>query len=277
MVNRVHRRIQFARESGAVLPLYVESIGYNPDQEDIVRLDGYPAYHWLQTSEGEGRITFEDSSFSLPPNSGVLLLPNIPHRYEATSKQWRTYYLTFAGPAVRSMLESINLHICAFFHWEQQSPLNGFLEDMLARQESSQDQFGLYSSSDAYHLLLMLTKYGQLQNNTAISSNLDKLRPLLDWMETNYGDPSIGLQELAAQLQVSGRHMNTLFMQTFGLSPYAYLVRLRIRKAKELLIHHPEATVKDIAAWVGYREDSHFVATFRKQTGVTPQQFRRLY
>lgn len=277
MAERVHRRIQFARESGAALPLYVDSIGCNPDQEEIVRLDGYPAYHWLQTSEGEGTISFEDSTYSLPPNSGVLLLPNVPHRYEATSKQWRTYYLTFAGPAVRTMLESINLHMCAFFHWEQQSPLNGFLEEVLARQESHVDQFGLHSSTDAYHLLLMLAKYGQLQNNTAISSNLDKLRPLLEWMEMNYGDPSIGLQELAAQLNVSERYMSTLFRQTFGLSPYAYLVRLRIRKAKELLIHHPEATVKDIAAWVGYREDSHFVATFRKQAGVTPQQFRRLH
>lgn len=277
MIDCVHRRIQFARESGAVLPLDVESIGCNPDQENIVRLDGYPAYHWLQTSEGEGIITFEDTTYTLLPNSGVLLLPNVPHRYEASSKQWRTYYLTFAGPAVRSMLEAINLHMCAFFHWEQQSPLNGFLEEMLARQENSADQFGLQSSTDAYQLLLMLAKYGQLQNNTAISSNLDKLKPLLEWMETNYGDPSIGLQELAAPLQVSGRYLNTLFMQTFGLSPYAYLVRLRIRKAKELLIYHPKATVKEIAAWVGYREDSHFVATFRKQAGVTPQQFRRLH
>ncbi|MNN78108.1 Transcriptional activator NphR [compost metagenome] len=68
-----------------------------------------------------------------------------------------------------------------------------------------------------------------------------------------------------------------MFLQTFGLSPYAYFVRLRIRKSKEMLVTQPDLTVKAISWLVGFRDVSHFVATFRKQSGTTPDQFRRLH
>ncbi|MNV55851.1 HTH-type transcriptional activator RhaS [compost metagenome] len=137
--------------------------------------------------------------------------------------------------------------------------------------------FGLTAATDAYRFLLTLSKYGQLHNNTTISRNVDKLQPLLKWMDSHYGDPDLGLNDLADQLGVSGRYLNNLFIQTFGLSPYAYFVRLRIRKSKEMLVSQPDLTVKIISQRVGFRDVSHYVATFRKQSGTTPEQFRRLH
>ncbi|MEM5594550.1 hypothetical protein AAHH67_27470 [Niallia circulans] len=36
-------------------PFSIESIGYQWEQEMIMRADGYPYYHWLQTEKGLGR------------------------------------------------------------------------------------------------------------------------------------------------------------------------------------------------------------------------------
>lgn len=41
------------------LPLFIESIGENNNQEPIERAAGYPCYHWLQTVDGEGAFSFE--------------------------------------------------------------------------------------------------------------------------------------------------------------------------------------------------------------------------
>lgn len=71
----VHRRIVFPHEGGQDLPITIDSIGHNHQQEKVSRLDGYETYHWLQTASGEGVIHFENKSFSLPAGSGVLLLP----------------------------------------------------------------------------------------------------------------------------------------------------------------------------------------------------------
>lgn len=273
----IPRRIVFAQEGGQHLPITLDSMGYNPDQEKVSRPDGYDTYHWLQTSEGEGIIHFDNKTITLPEGSGLLLLPYTPHRYEASTANWRTYYLTFGGSSAGSILETLGLNSNSYYRWESEAPLNHLLKEMLDRHDPSQDMFSLGVSTDAYRFLLTLSKYGQLHNNTTISRNVDKLQPLLKWMDSHYDDPDLGLTDLADQLGVSGRYLNNLFVQTFGLSPYAYFVRLRIRKSKELLVSQPELTVKTISKLVGFRDVSHYVATFRKQSGATPEQFRRLH
>lgn len=271
------RRIVFAHEGGQHLPITLDSMGYNPEQEKVTRPDGYHTYHWIQTAHGEGTIHFENKTLSLAEGSGVLLLPHTPHRYESLSADWCTYYLTFGGSSSRQILETLGMKSNSFYRWESEAPLSLMLNEMLDRHDAAQDMFSLGASTDAYRFLLTLSKYGQLHNNTAISRNVDKLQPLLKWMDSQYGDPDIGLYDLATQLEVSGRYLNSLFLQTFGLSPYAYFVRLRIRKSKEMLVSQPNLTVKSISQLVGFRDVSHFVATFRKQSGTTPEQFRRLH
>lgn len=273
----VHRRIVFPHEGGQHLPITLDSIGHNHQQEKVSRSDGYETYHWLQTASGEGVIHFENKSFSLPAGSGVLLLPYTPHRYEASDANWSTSYLTFGGSSAGSILETLGMNMNSFYSWEKEAPLSKLLREILDRYDASQDMFGLAASTDAYRFLLTLSKYGQLHNNTTISRNVDKLQPLLKWMDSHYGDPDLGLNDLADQLGVSGRYLNNLFIQTFGLSPYAYFVRLRIRKSKEMLVSQPDLTVKVISQRVGFRDVSHYVATFRKQSGTTPEQFRRLH
>ncbi|SEU02568.1 AraC family transcriptional regulator [Paenibacillus sp. NFR01] len=278
MLTPGHRRIVFAQEDGHTLPVMLDNLGYNPQQEDISRPEGYYAFHWLQTAQGAGMIEFDNKKHALTPGSGVLLLPGTPHRYESVSSQpWETYYLTFAGGSAGQILESLGMLDNALYRWEQESPLTLMLKDMLDRYDLDSDILGIGASTEAYHFLLTLNKYGQWHKSSAISRNVDKLQPLLKWMDTVFADPDIGLDDMAARLEVSGRHLGSLFLQTFGLSPYAYLLRLRIRKSKELLVTRSDLTVKAISQLVGFRDVSHFVATFRKQATVTPEQFRRLH
>jgi AraC-like DNA-binding protein len=96
-------------------------------------------------------------------------------------------------------------------------------------------------------------------------------------MDTRYADPNIGLNEMAETLSISPRRLNHLFRETFNLTPYAYFLYLRIRKAKEHLVHRPELSISDIAALVGFRDTSHFVATFRRHVGHPPEQFRKMH
>lgn len=278
MIESAYRRIVFGHVSGQQLPISLESMGYNPDQEKVSRPDGYHVYHWLQTDKGEGIIHFGNKKLTLAEGNGVLLLPGTPHRYESlTAGPWCTYYLTFAGGSSQHILDTLGMQDNSFYRWEREAPLSHMLKEMLDRHDPAADMFSLGVSTDAYRFLLTLSKYGQLHNNTSISRNVDKLQPLLKWMDSHYGDPDIGLYDLASVLDVSGRYLNSLFLQTFGLSPYAYFVRLRIRKSKELLLSQPALTVKAISQLVGFRDVSHFVATFRKQSAVTPDQFRRLH
>lgn len=277
MSTRAFTRFVFSPSVNLDLPLMVESIGYNPKQERITRPNGYPYYHWLQTEEGEGKLTYGTETVLLSPGSGVLLPPGMPHAYEAMrSSGWETYYLTFGGAAAAPILSAYDIQAPSVFQWDIEAPVAPMLSEMLKKVSSGMDLFGLETSTDAYRFLGMLSKFGQA-SNMSVSKNMQKLTPLLQWMEQEYGNPDIGLDILADILGMSGRHLSKLFQQTFGLAPYAYLTQMRIHKAKEQLADEPGVTVSTIAGRTGFRDASHFVATFRKHTGMTPQQFRRLH
>ncbi|WP_080838171.1 helix-turn-helix domain-containing protein [Cohnella massiliensis] len=270
------RRFAFTPGGEQTLPLFVETIGIVIERK-MVRTEGYPFFHWLQTTRGEGSFTVNGSTFALPVNSGVLLYAGTPHQYEASTELWETAYLTFGGPSVAEMLHTLKLQEGVPVRWDADAPLTGLLRDMLDRLETEPDLFGLNASADAYRFLIALRHYGRFDNRTDIAHGSERLRPLLEWLELHYADAEIGLAEMSGVLDVPVSTLNLWFHHTFGLSPYAYLVQLRLRKAKELLIGASDVTVKEIAERVGFRDASHFVATFRRKTGLPPRQFRRLY
>ena len=57
----------------------------------------------------------------------------------------------------------------------------------------------------------------------------------------------------------------------FGITPVAYLTRLRIDRAKQLLADR-ERSVTDVAASVGFGSVSHFIRVYREHVGTTPKQ-----
>ncbi|QHW33860.1 AraC family transcriptional regulator [Paenibacillus rhizovicinus] len=269
-----HRRYVAAATQAQTLPLYLESIGFNPAQEPIQRRNGYPLYHWLETVEGEGDVRFHGRALTLPPGSGILLMPGEPHEYRRSADIWRTRYVTFGGAAAPGMLESLGMSASASYRWEADSPMAGMLPALLAEAARGGDVFGLDASRGVYGFLLTLWKFGQARQGSGISQSLQRIAPLLEWLEASLQDPSLNLGSMSEHSSLSPRRLNTLFHQLFGLSPYAYLLQLRIRRSQELLVSRSGRTVAQIGQDVGFRDASHFVATFRRHTGETPERFR---
>lgn len=58
-----------------------------------------------------------------------------------------------------------------------------------------------------------------------------------------------------------------------GRTPAQQLVDVRIGQARERLCD-PAASVREVAEQVGFRSASHFSAVFRRETGLSPQEFR---
>jgi len=79
--------------------------------------------------------------------------------------------------------------------------------------------------------------------------------------------------KLAALVNLSPSRLHQLFKKETGLPPARYLRRLRIRRAKELL-ESTHLSVKQVMAFVGLTDESHFVRDFKKACGVTPARYR---
>jgi AraC family transcriptional regulator len=82
----------------------------------------------------------------------------------------------------------------------------------------------------------------------------------------------IGLVELANLVHLSPYHFGRLFKQTLGLSPYQYILQLRIEYAKKLIVEG-SGPLGDIAYQLNFSDQAHFSNAFRKATGVSPRQY----
>jgi AraC-like DNA-binding protein len=260
------------------LPLQMETIGINPEQEFIQRPEGYPFFHWLQTIEGEGELTVQGSTLKLTERCGVLLHPQVSHFYQAKSPIWKTAYVTFTGTMASAFAISLYGVAAEKVTWDRNDEeITQQLDRILHLAESGTDASGWKSSAELYRFLALLKTNGRKNHLPSLTRRLERIQHLLDWLEIEYANPELGLAIMAEQLHIGARQLNDRFKKLFGQTAYAYLILIRLRKAKEWLPSRPDWTIRQIGVAVGFRDASHFIATFRQKEGMTPEKYRRLH
>ncbi|MCF6138650.1 bifunctional transcriptional activator/DNA repair enzyme AdaA [Pseudalkalibacillus berkeleyi] len=95
---------------------------------------------------------------------------------------------------------------------------------------------------------------------------------VLKLIREQYKEP-LTLDVIANKLMMSPYHLQRIVKRTTGLTPNKHLHQMRITKAKEYL-ETSEMTINRIAKEVGFKNASHFSASFKKITGHTPNEYR---
>jgi AraC family transcriptional regulator, transcriptional activator of the genes for pyochelin and ferripyochelin receptors len=78
------------------------------------------------------------------------------------------------------------------------------------------------------------------------------------------------LLELARRVGLNDFKLKLGFRQVFGTTTFEYLQRYRMEQARLLMLEQ-QMNVKEVSRAVGYKNQSHFAAAFRKQFGVNPK------
>ncbi|WP_316431683.1 AraC family transcriptional regulator [Leptolyngbya sp. NK1-12] len=99
-----------------------------------------------------------------------------------------------------------------------------------------------------------------------------KLKQIQDYIEDHLAD-EIGLETMATLVPMSQFHFARAFKAAVGETPHRYLTQRRIERAKVLLTV-TKLAIAEVAYRVGFSNQSHFTAHFRKATGVTPREYR---
>lgn len=101
----------------------------------------------------------------------------------------------------------------------------------------------------------------------------NQLRRVRGLVQERYAD-ELNLDRLAAHAGLSKFHFSRRFRRSTGVTPYQYLLSVRIDRAKDLLATG-QLAVGAIARQVGFKSASQFSRAFRRVTGKTPVEYRR--
>ena len=112
-------------------------------------------------------------------------------------------------------------------------------------------------------------------HNARMAVDVDELRRLRrarDRMDREYAQP-LDVPALARTALMSAAHFSRRFRETYGETPYAYLMTRRIERAKALL-RRGDRSVTDVCFAVGCTSLGSFSARFTEIVGQTPSAYR---
>jgi AraC family transcriptional regulator len=84
-------------------------------------------------------------------------------------------------------------------------------------------------------------------------------------------DHAISLKKVAEAAHISPSHLLRIFKRATGSPLHQFLIRLRVNRARELLLTG-NASIADVAAEVGFADQSHLTRHFKRLLGTTPKK-----
>ena len=114
--------------------------------------------------------------------------------------------------------------------------------------------------------------YGQALQTVHPYLQIDKA---LTYIRENFRK-HLSVEELAATVHLSTRQLHRKFVETFGCSPQAFIMKLRIQAGCEAL-QHEDAQISLVSAELGFCDQSSFTHHFHKHMGMTPLRYQRQF
>ena len=100
-----------------------------------------------------------------------------------------------------------------------------------------------------------------------------RLRRAMEYLEARLGD-DVGLNEVAAVVDLSTTHLANLFREGTGEPPHRWLMRRRFEQACEMLAK-PHLSITDIAHQCGFASSQDLATVMRRHLATTPTAYRR--
>ena len=232
------------------------------------------AYQLVFIATGGGH--FESTHQPLAPvkaGTALLLFPGEWHRYAPDPETgWTELWIELQGPALDRLQADGVLSPYSPVQPLDMGATETLLTRLHARMREQETGFDPELGAWAWQLLAQLanTRRRAQPAETDIARAVRRAETLL----ADRLDNPPAIPALARELGVAYSYFRREFRRRTGLSPHAYLLRLRLEKARRLL-GNGTAPLKDIAEKLGFSSPYHLSAAFKQAFGIAPAHWRR--
>lgn len=227
----------------------------------------YPQYLLLLIVQGSIFLTVPNHSYIVTPGNVLLIDMQHPHIYGTHSGTHpELYWMHFNGTPMRQLYPYItsdsNTHVFpadSNFIFQ----FSNLIKDLASCQGQPPE---MVVSAEIYQLLSQLKT--PARQHTVLS-----IDPAINYIRRHYFE-AITLTMLSSMVHMSIPHFSARFKQETGISPYAYVIDVRLAAANYMLISSSQS-VEAIASEVGFKSTSSFIKSFARKYKKTPGQLRR--
>jgi AraC-like DNA-binding protein len=244
-------------------------------REYQVKRSHFPFYSIEYVAQGGGELVLGGGRHALEPGMLFAYGPEIAHSITATcSAPLVKYFVDFAGSDSAALLASCDLrpgHVSKVF---PPYALQNLFDELIDTGTQYKHNGGLLCARLLECMILKLAGIRvPLEGGEELAfSTYQKARQLI----AERFEKLRTLQDISRECHVSEAHLCRVFRRYDRLSPYQFLLRVKMNAAAQRL-SEPGALVKQVAEEMGFCDQFHFSRVFKSVLGMPPVLFRKLH
>ena len=246
---------------------------------------------------GELQHMHQNGAVRLSAGDAFIVPPGFLHALHFENTRSEIYSLAFewdlfspgfsqseAGHFLRALQEgdpkSIGMRLRTMLDKVQRQHLQNILDCLIWQQESNTPDFLSAAPNLVASALQLLIQsyYSQPQNAPHAPTPRDAgtVEQCLEYIDNHFRE-ELSLEDLCKRFGLSRSVFCAAFPQLSGLPLRQYIAQKRITEAQMLIRSQRALSLSQVAALVGYQDDTTFYRNFLKIAGVTPSQYRNLW
>ncbi|MBE5827582.1 MAG: AraC family transcriptional regulator [Butyrivibrio sp.] len=231
---------------------------------------------------GDRRFITPYERYEAHPGDITAMPPGLYHRTFSLSESAYENYLIKVSPEIAVDFKSdVDPDIWDYvfeqklfsFDEETRRKIESLLFDMLDIYTDAASYSEVLLKGLFFRLLVLIRDRNINSDRIPFKGELSKdIMEAMYYIEKNYAEP-IKLRDAAGSIGFSEGHFSRLFTARVGTSFSNYLINIRLRHAKELLLN-TDLPISDIALMTGFGSGDYFSACFSRHEKTTPTGFR---
>lgn len=226
-------------------------------------------------SEGEGFVKVQDEHFSVSAGDMICLPKGVTHQYGSSEhKPWTLYWVHFDGEHAQDYWQHMNIPSNQVVVSVGSHPK--IISDFETLFSARQTGYSMKAFIHAAQCLKQMLTYIALLSGKHMQSarNQIDLDTIQAMMQASLNS-DIHLEELARQANLSKYHFSKRYKELTGYSPIQHFIHLKIERACYLLDISSQP-ISQVSANLGYDDPHYFSRLFKKTTGLSPREYRKL-
>ena len=271
-VNPTYPNLRFPKKEYAVAFIAEDSIPFNnalvgityPDPEyKITRLASAPITVFEYVLEGKGEIMLDGKWQTVSAGQIYILRSGEEHCYRSNTKDpYKKIWVNYVASYLSALLDSYGLKSGIYESENAKAYFDQLLELTKSPTISKNTHFSI---AECVHRIIHAVATERLAEKT------DEYL-IREALNASVYD-KLSLEDLAAKLHISKSNVIRVFKKSYGVTPYEYLLTLKIATAK-LLLKDTKMTVKEISNRLHISDEHYFSSLFLARVGMRPKDYR---
>ncbi len=260
--------------------LYMQEVGdFLAGPAYYTTREGFDSFLLKYTVAGCGVLRYNQQTWHVPPGHFYWLDCRKWHDYrtEPETGSWHVLWVHFYGANAQFYYDTFLKHNNGepVATLALNSPVYSILQSLLSLDPSGSNQPQM--DLEAANLLTQLISECTLtaMNHGQFSDVPQAVQDIRLYLMNNFQE-KLTLDDLGQQFGMNPCYLQKQFKRYVGQSPAEYQIYLRMSKAKELM-RTTRNSISEISYQIGIDNLGYFTRQFKKQEGLTPQEYRRLW